>query len=272
MAFTSPSAKSAKDWTSNDLLAYNIVIEVQDATTFFRGQGPSSQSLLNHDSHHAFLSNVSATDIVDDGWFHVVRYMDMVMSPISAGEDSSVVVDFTKELLRMLGYHNRRMVLRSRKDLPLYVCGQWMHGTADVCVVDTEEGGGNDILLLVQQHRHSNPDVSDPRAQLIANAIAAFHSLNITRASVLGTPALEFKVMAGIVMTGTSPTFFKIPITASLVRAVRIGHQPNTPTIVAMHVPDVPRPARRHVEGMKPLDNRHNITACFEAFKTFVCW
>jgi hypothetical protein len=74
--------------------------------------------------------------------------------------------------------------------------------------------------------------------------------------------------MAGITMRGTSPTFFKIPITSELMEAVRLGQYPPTPTIVATHIPDIRRPARRL--GTRPLDNRRKILACFEAFKQFV--
>jgi hypothetical protein len=68
-------------------------------------------------------------------------------------------------------------------------------------------------------------------------------------------------------MIGTSPTFFKIPITVELVRCVQRGEYPATPTVMIGHVPELPRPNR---EGMKPLDNRRIILQCYEAFKQFV--
>lgn len=76
--------------------------------------------------------------------------------------------------------------------------------------------------------------------------------------------------MAGTKMTGTSPTFFKIPATSQLIEAVQMGEFPSQETVVKMHIPDVPRPTCRLSEGMRPLDNRHNILACFEAFKQLV--
>jgi hypothetical protein len=62
--------------------------------------------------------------------------------------------------------------------------------------------------------------------------------------------------MAGITMSGTSPAFFKIPVTLQLIATVQRGEYPATPTVVAMHRLDVPRPARRLSEGMRPLDYR----------------
>lgn len=81
---------------------------------------------------------------------------------------------------------------------------------------------------------------------------------------------LTSKVIAGIVMLGTSPTFFKIPVTRDLVAAVESGEFPLVPTVVTTHTPDIPRQSYRVAEGMVPLDNRQVIVACFEAFKQFV--
>ena len=103
-------------------------------------------------------------------------------------------------------------------------------------------------------------------ARLISDSIAAFHNDNIKRVKYLNTNPLTSKVMLGIVMDGSMPTPYKIPITAELVRAVESGEQPEEETVVHAYVPEVPRPE----EGMKPLDNRHIILSCFEAFRKFL--
>lgn len=65
-------------------------------------------------------------------------------------------------------------------------------------------------------------------------------------------------------MTGTTPTFYQIPVTADFVYRVRHGLFPAQPTgVLAFHVPVV----SQNRGGMKPLDNRRIILACFEAFK-----
>lgn len=73
-------------------------------------------------------------------------------------------------------------------------------------------------------------------------------------------------------MSGTSPAFFKIPVTTALLQCIELEIFPHTPTGVIGHVPDVLRPNRRFNsnEGMIPLDNRRVILECFEAFKKFV--
>jgi hypothetical protein len=78
--------------------------------------------------------------------------------------------------------------------------------------------------------------------------------------------------MPGIILVGSSPTFYKIPVTKKLAQVVALGSFPATPTVVHAHLPAVPRPARRLSEGIKPLDNRRHIFACYEVFRQFVNW
>src|SRR6266850_3885298 len=86
------------------------------------------------------------------------------------------------------------------------------------------------------------------------------------------SPPYQFKIMPGIILNGTSPTFYKIPVSKNLVTAVQDGHYPKQETVVLAHRPAVVPSARRPCsdEGMNPLDNRRLIFSCFEAFKRFV--
>lgn len=58
-------------------------------------------------------------------------------------------------------------------------------------------------------------------------------------------------------MMGTMPTFYKILVTADLVRAVQLGEYPVQETIVHAHIPVLPRPACRY--NVKPLDSRRVV-------------
>ena len=186
------------------------------------------------------------------------------MNPVP-GEESAVV-DFTMQLLRVMGYAGRALGrdLRSRKDIPLFICGEWRCVRTDVCVM-----GRNNCYQLVVQENKRQLGIVDPEPQLIADAIAAVQYNNRTR-DLMGLDPLDVKVMAGISMTGTFHAFFKIPVTLELIKAIQIGECPATPTVVAIHRPAVPRPNYCLSEGMCPLDNRRSILACFEAFKQFV--
>ena len=71
-------------------------------------------------------------------------------------------------------------------------------------------------------------------------------------------------------MNGTSPIFFKIPVTQDLLDHIYDGTYPPEETRVEFCYPPVPRFPRRREEGMKPLENRREILECFEAFKAIV--
>ncbi|KAH9962988.1 hypothetical protein BC827DRAFT_1196301 [Russula dissimulans] len=80
---------------------------------------------------------------------------------------------------------------------------------------------------------------------------------NSAHREAIGLPPLvEERVMPGIDMVGTSPAFFKIPVTQTLSTHIRHGTYPPEESRVTYFYPTVPRPARRHDEGMKPLTNQ----------------
>jgi hypothetical protein len=256
-------AKPGREWTSNELQAYNITIQVQDAQTFF-GQPPTQPSV-----HPDLTSYESAVDMQDKDSRYAIRYMDIAMNP-RPGEESAVA-DFTMHILKILDYesasgHTGDRILRTRKDIPLLMCGAWTYAKTDVCLLDEQQ-----IVLLVQEDK-CHIKTEDPNAQLIAEAIAAFQVNNRRRQMTFGHRPLDHKLIPGIAMVGTMPTFFKVPVTSQLVNAVELGEFPAQKTVVHMHIPELVRPARRYSEGMRPLDNRNTILACFEAFKQFVNW
>ncbi|KAH9966458.1 hypothetical protein BC827DRAFT_1264446 [Russula dissimulans] len=253
------TSKSGSDWTPNDLLAYNIRVEYQDSQTFF---GIANLPQPHVDNEVLIAPDAAATQ--NDDPYTLLRTMDLAMA-VRPGEESAVD-DFAVQLFKILSYTGRAVgrVARTRKDLPFWVCGEQRHAKTDVCIMD-----GSDILLLVQEDKR-HMDGSDPEPQLIAEAIAAFYNNNDTRVRALGLPTLQNQVIPGITMKGTMPIFYKILITTELVRAVQLGEYPAHETVVYAHLPAVPRPARRYSEGMKPLDNRHVILSCYEAFKQFL--
>jgi len=70
-----------------------------------------------------------------------------------------------------------------------------------------------------------------------------------------------------ITVVGTTPTFYRIPITEDLAQHVAHGTYPTDPIRVTFCLPPVPRPAS---EGVKPLDNRRVILSCYEAFEMVI--
>ncbi|KAK0466984.1 uncharacterized protein EV420DRAFT_1260734, partial [Desarmillaria tabescens] len=250
------TAKSGNDWGPSELHAYNIRVEFQDAIAFF-GVNPLPHPAVADEVLH----NLAATDMVDDNNYKLLRYMDFAMDPVPAQE--SAVDGFVVFLLSLLGYVPREKMARARTDIPLLICGESRHATTDVCIVYADDN----LLLVQEDKRHKEP--KDPEPQLIAEAIAAFQSNNARRTHVLGQNPIPVETIPGITLKGSSPIFYKIPITTELAESVALGLYPAAPTIVYAHLPKLPRPARRLSEGMRPLDIAI-ILSCYEAFKIFI--
>jgi hypothetical protein len=109
----------------------------------------------------------------------------------------------------------------------------------------------NEIILIVQEDKRYI-DATDPRTQLVVAAIAGFYQNNLRRGDN-SLPMLKSQIMAGMTICGTSPKFYKIPITQDLVDCVLMGVEPITETNVLLHVPLF---TDGFNDGMDPLRNR----------------
>ncbi|KZP11508.1 hypothetical protein FIBSPDRAFT_962263 [Athelia psychrophila] len=252
------SAKSGSDWTHNETDAYNIHLSFRDASTFF-GVAQLPAPLIDDE----ILTVENADDTISDANFELLSLLNLAMD--ASNPQESAVGDFAVSLFHALGYIRRPRVARTRQELRFLICGESKCATPDVSIIDRSL---DDVILLVQEDRRFG-GATDAYTQLIAEAIAAYQVNQSTR-TASGLPRLQSLVIPGILLAGTSPTFYKVPLTEVLVRCVERGEFPNTPTIVAVHLPDLPRPSRRRVEGMKPLDNRRIILQCYEAFKALI--
>ena len=76
--------------------------------------------------------------------------------------------------------------------------------------------------------------------------------------------------MPRIVIVGTSPVFFKIPVTKTLSTHICYGTYPEEETVVTYCYLPVSNTTSQRSEGMKPLDNRRDVLRCYEAFKAIV--
>ncbi|KAF8904770.1 hypothetical protein CPB84DRAFT_656135 [Gymnopilus junonius] len=257
MASIIRSAKSGNEWTEIEMEAYNIKLAFQDTQAFF-GEIPFSFPAVDRE----VLTAPTANGTLNDAAYNLLAQLDLAMVPTEHGD--SAVTDFAVALFHSIGYVHRPRAIHTRKTLRFMVCGEHKDVKPNICIVDRES---NDIILVVQEDTYFG--CVNPHAQLIAEAIAAFQNNN-NRRQMVGLRKCDRKVIPGIIMVGTSPSFFKIPVSQELVRCVERGQYPPTPTIVTGHVPDVPRPDRRFSEGMKPLDSRCAILQCYEAFKRFI--
>jgi hypothetical protein len=117
----------------------------------------------------------------------------------------SAINDLAKEILPVLGYERRGLIIRSRYNIPLQTCGD-PNRSARTAVSLIQFP--STILLVVQEDAAS---VCDPEPQVIAEAIAAFQFNNRTRAR-LGQPELDSMTIPCTTIIDTRPIFHLIPV------------------------------------------------------------
>jgi len=254
-------SKMGRKWTQDDVLAYNIKVVYEDLTTFF-GVTDLPPPNVENDALTALPaqhSNAAHSHSISNMLFYMGRLATNPVPHIFNIE--SLTIQFVKELFSLFHYEDvkKGRFVMTRPTLG-YMESQGRPPQLDICIRDISHA----ILLVVKADRRSRGFNPEPR--LISDAIGAFHNDNIMREKHLGIDPLTSMVMPGIVMHGTMPTFYKIPITPELVRAVESGERPEQETVVHAYHPEVPRPE----EGMKPLDNRSILLSCFECFRQFL--
>jgi hypothetical protein len=255
------SAKSGSDWTTNELLAYNIHIHRQEALEFFgRELGP-----IDHFDPN-LLSSADPTIAVDftKDTYRFLVYLDLA-SRANAGQESAID-DLAKSILEVTGFDEVGTILRTRYDIPLTICADSDRAAkTDICLIHV-----NSMILLVVQADKTIYSRSKPEPQVIAEAIAAFRHNNQKRED-LGLDPLDAMTIPCIVMVGTRPSFYKVPVTQQLSDSVATGQYPQQPTYVIRCAP----PARRRAsEGMEIPDYRRIALQYYDAFHELArnCW
>lgn len=247
------SAKSGSHWTKNELLAFNIRVATVDLPAFF-----GCTELPPAPNFPVFLTNLDRPGgPLPKNERQFFQYME---AADKASSEESAVNDFAAFILRTLGYDEPDCLVRLRKEMSFYMAGESVDANADVCVMNDL-----DYLLLVQEDKRSQ-SAEDPEPQLIAEAIAAFYQNNFRRTRA-GLAPLPPTLIPGITMAGTSPIFYCIPVSNKLLDALVTASFPASETVVLRFIPPVPDLERYFFDGMRPLQNRHIVLQCFEAFK-----
>ncbi|KXN87219.1 hypothetical protein AN958_08609 [Leucoagaricus sp. SymC.cos] len=216
MATLIRSAKSGSNWILNDLESYHIILDQVSPLLFFNLQ-ELPQPLVDKE----LLINIDADSMQEDCHTELVTLLDLAMI---SDKGETAVNDFTITLFQTLGY----TVVRTQVDLPLLICGKERHVKTNICIVNHSQ---NDIIFLIQEDKKwSLREPINMRAQLVAEAIAAFNENNVNRETI-GLPPLAEKIshsiIPGIVMPSTSPILFQIPVTQTLL--THICHRAYSP-------------------------------------------
>ncbi|KAF5327560.1 hypothetical protein D9619_004824 [Psilocybe cf. subviscida] len=239
-------------WTTRDLQAFNIKIIVEhDIQTFFRVSDLPVPQGIPHviwNNARAPAGPLSKTERL---FFAYIE--NALLAPLGK---ASHAVKFVRFLLGLLDYDaDPNRVLHSGKDIWFVNAGVETYAMTDVAVIE-RVGGQLYYNLLVQCHDHTAG--CDPEAQLVAQAIAAFHRNNDVLHQVYW-PRLDSQTFPGIIMAGTTPTFYLITVTDALSAAVEAGICPQETTIVRKFVPPVEL-ADHTGDGMVSLQNRKSNT------------
>jgi hypothetical protein len=252
------TCKPGSEWTLNELNSYRIVVRNQDEVDFF------NRSLDNEDISDV-PKDVLESELIlerireasrDDGSYNLLKYIRLAARVHE--KEESAVDDFSVELLRILKY-DKIGTIRTRKDILLLMCGTYTHAKTDVCLMDDEE----DIFLLIQEDK-SHISISDPEAQVIAEAIAAFQHNNRVRQR-LNINALDEYTFPCVTMTGTRPIFYKVRVTTHLSNCVQAGIYPDEDTVVYRF-----NPIPGFYDGMVNINDRQRLIRCFKIFKRFI--
>ena len=248
--------KPGSEWTATELAAYNITVVPQDKEEFF---GTADFPEPAEPSMAGFMAAETRHDTDDKKTRQLLHFLDLAMTP-KIGQEAAVV-NFAAELLRGLDYDDAHRIVFIRHAIPFLICGENSVAQTDVCIMDDDE-----ILLLLQEDEKLT-SMKDPEPQIIAEAIATFALNNRKRERNLHLPLRNSIMFPCLTMVGTSPTFYKITVTAALSRAVQTGSFPRSETRVHRYIPTLPH---RNSEGMRSLPNRLEILRCLEAFKRFL--
>lgn len=103
---------------------------------------------------------------------------------------------------------------------------------------------------------------------MVAAAIAAFRHNNRALEDK-GLAHLKKITFPAIIMEGTNPKFYKIPVSEELQLAVYQGSYPAETTLVERLVPVLPNP-RQQDHGLLPLDNRKYLLQGHEGLRRFL--
>ena len=165
--------------------------------------------------------------------------------------------------MRLLGFCLPNTTVATRYAIPFDTCGEILAAQTDVCVIYRPVT----ILLVLVQDK----TIFDERAtykveaQVVAEAIAAFQYNNVKRAEN-GLPTLDAMTIHCITMSGTTPTFYLVPVTKELSDAVITAQYPTSQTQVLKCITTATH-RRRVSDGMADPEFRKIALRRFLAFK-----
>lgn len=251
------TAKPGNLWFTSDLKAFNITVETQSARAFFSQDLPDT--CQNVDPEFLNINITAGREDVNNNTYALLKYLELA-SHLNLGQKSAIH-GFTQALLCMLGFEERSFIQRSHFDIPLHICGDLgQRAPTNICLLHRSS-----TYLLIVRGVSIEYNGEDLEASIIAAAIAAFQMNNFSR-SQLGIERKDEMSIPCIVMVGTRPMFYVIPVTQQLSQAVETGEYPRDRTVVSKCV--VIGQRRSMAEGMENIDLRVEAVKHFLFFRS----
>jgi hypothetical protein len=286
-------AVPGSEWSDEELKFFKIQIElVQRFEDFFETRPPENEEELN--SFFIEANERKRKNIVND----ITKLLELDISRVDAFEDidlniiesdnvlafikdihavtkthksqESAVDDFAKTMFHIFHYDYGDRCIRTREELVLEMCGKTTGAKPDLCI----ETMNSSIKLMVQEDKNYNVANgnflgSNPEAQVIAEAIAAFQNNSKMRTGrIAGLYPVIKQLIPCITLLGTYPTFYLFEVTTELAEAVKNGEEPSKETIVRKY--QVPLLSVPLGDAMLSQKYKPKIFHCYAAFRKFL--
>lgn len=198
MASILRSCKSGSDWTRNDLRPCNVVIQDQPLAVFL--VSPPDSGRWGTFEQHRMSPNASKQSRLRVFF----RYLtDAWQRSAGTIPTENAVNDFAHHLLTLMDFDEPNRVIHRHSEVSFNMGATTALAKPDLSVLDEEDyillvqedtvwlKAGLLNLLLTRRLKQLNTS-DDAKPQLIAQAIASFHSTN-RRRHLMGIPELERK-------------------------------------------------------------------------------
>ncbi|PPQ99239.1 hypothetical protein CVT26_014094 [Gymnopilus dilepis] len=256
-----PYPKPANIWTGEELKALNVHVERIDPLKFF-----GVLSLPDCDISANILSENTSPSQGKVGLSREERLFFEYLQDAHTGK-VAMIDDFAAFLLHMLGFDDAPgRVIHTRVPFSITMCDFRVDATSNISLWSRFDSDLDCILVVQCEDKAGGGTTPAADARLIATAIAAFDQSNIRRTAA-GQPCYDKRTIFGVVMKGTSPYFYRVPVCRELVLSLAGGYRPSHVTVVkacAAASGDLDRYAQ---EGMMSLLDRKCALQCFQALK-----
>jgi hypothetical protein len=176
----------------------------------------------------------------------------MKQATYAYGNVKPAVELFATKLLDAIGYTSTRRLLILHQDLQLEICDKMRHAKPDISLVQADIRH-NILKTLLIVHEDKKRTSSDSSPQMMAEAVATFQYNNDLR-YMRGLPSCHHQVsylgimyitnmltitqdIPAIILVGSHPIFYIVPVTSELVDAIRRGKHPKNETVVRRFEP-----------------------------------